>query len=141
MAELIIPKPAVAVVIALLSQRLSALNLSTFVSSKTPSPATGHEVLPSRFIRVTRTGGGMSNPVTDSARLLIECWSDDSASAEQLANTARAIIRAGVGQRVAGGFIRGVDTAVDDGPTDYPDPLVQSHDRYQFQVTVLVSTN
>ena len=83
----------------------------------------------------------MINRVTDSARLLIECWSDDSADAEQLANTTRGLLRASSGSRVAGGFIRGVDMELDDGPTDFPDPLNPEHDRYQFQVAVIVSTN
>lgn len=138
----VIPKPAVAACIAFLADALPDHDFDgVFVSSKTPGPATGHASLPRRYIRVTRSGGGMVNTVTDNARLLVECYSDDSADAEVLANVARGALRASAGRRVAGAFIRGVDVDVDDGPTDYPDPLVPSHDRYQFQVALMVSTN
>jgi hypothetical protein len=141
MAELIIPKPAVALAISVLKAGLSTAGFSgVFVGTRTPGPRTGHTALPKRFVRVTRTGGGMLNRVTDNARLLIECWSDDGVDAEALANAARAVLVASRGTKTAYGFVRGTGE-VDDGPVDYPDPLVESHERYQFQVSLHVSTN
>lgn len=141
MREIIVPKPSVAAVIAVLIDQLPDQGYGdAYVSSKKPGPRTGHTSLPSRFIRVTRAGGGMINLVTDNARILVECWSD-SDDAEKFANAARAVITASAGGRYAGGFIRGVDNEYDDGPVDFPDPLVTSHDRQQFTIGVLVSTN
>lgn len=141
MAELIVPKPAVAVAISVLTDGLPGAGFSgVFVGSKIPGPRTGQTTLPKRFVRVTRSGGGMLNRVTDNARLLIECWSDDGVDAEALANAARAVLVASHGTKTSFGFVRG-GGAVDDGPVDYPDPLVESHERYQFQVSLLVSTN
>lgn len=142
MTEVIIPKPAVSLVIAAVTSRLSATVYSgTLVSGSRPSEASGYTGhLPARWVRITRSGGGMSNRVTDNARLLVECWSDDSVDAEALANTVRGAITSLTGGKFSLGHVRGVE-AVDDGPTQFPDPLVPSHDRWQFQVTVMVSTN
>lgn len=141
MAELVVPKPAVAIAISVLNAGLAGAGFEgVFVGSRTPGPRTGHTSLPKRFVRVTRTGGGMLNRVTDNARLLIECWSDDGVDAEALANAARAVLVASHGAKTSMGFVRG-GSEVDNGPVDYPDPLIESHERYQFQVSLLVSTN
>lgn len=141
MRPLIVPKPSVACAIAALTDGLPEVDYDdVYVSSKKPGPRTGHTILPDRFIRVTRAGGGMINLVTDNARLLVECWSSAD-DAEKFANAARAVIAASAGGRYADGFIRGVNTDLDDGPVDFPDPLVTSHDRQQFTIGVLVSTN
>lgn len=141
MNELIIPKPAVAVTVQALNAGLPGVGYSNVhISSKRPGAPTGDTILPNRFIRVTRAGGGMINRVTDEARLLIECWSDDSADCEEFANAARGVIYASRGQKHGGGFIRHVERH-DDGPVDHPDPLFPGHERYQFRVGVLVSTN
>jgi hypothetical protein len=142
MGELIIPKPAVQVVCAALVVGLPEVSddyADAYVGSKRPGPRTGHTGLPSRFIRVTRAGGGMLNRVTDNARVLVECWSDAN-DCEQFANAARGVIYCSAGDRFATGFIRYVEHE-DDGPTDFPDPLVTTHDRWQFVTGVLVSTN
>jgi hypothetical protein len=139
--ELIIPKPAVSIVIAALNDGLPAAGFpDVYVSGTRPSEVAGFESLPKRFVRVTRAGGGMMNRVTDNARILFECWSDDSADAEVLANAVRGLIAATAGQQYELGHVRGVGN-VDDGPTSFPDPIVPSHDRWQFQVSVMVSTN
>ena len=138
---LIVPKPAVAIAVSLLSSGLPAAGFSgVFVGTRTPGPRTGHRILPKHFVRVTRAGGGMENRVTDNARLLVECWSEDGVDAEMLANTARAVLVAARGTTTPHGFVRG-SGGVDDGPVDYPDPLIETHERYQFQVSLLVSTN
>lgn len=142
MPELIIPKPAVAVATAALRARLPGTGYSgVYIDSDRPSDATGHAILPPHFILLSRApGGGMINLVTDSARLLVECWaSKEIGDGEQFANTARGILRASVGQRFAGGFIRCFDN--DSGPTDFGDPLAPTHSRYQFLGDLLVSTN
>ncbi|DAZ90349.1 hypothetical protein [Mycobacteroides abscessus] len=140
MAELIIAKPSVAIAVSALTAGLPQTGLSgVYVSSKKPGVATGHRVLPSKFIRVTRISpGGMLNRVTDLAHLLIECWADDG-EGESLANAARGVLRASAGHTIASGFIRSFGN--DSGPVDFPDPDVPSHDRYQFTGDLLISTN
>ncbi|DAZ90151.1 Uncharacterised protein [Mycobacteroides abscessus subsp. bolletii] len=140
MAELIVPKPSVALAVQAITVGLPQAGLTdVYVSSKKPGAATGHRILPGKFIRVTRLNpGGMLNRVTDQAHLLIECW-DDSGEGEKLANAARGVLRAASGQTIAGGFVR--CAGEDNGPVDFPDPDVPSHDRYQFTIDLLISTN
>lgn len=140
--EVIVPKPAISLVISAVTEGLPLLgHFDVYVSGTRPSEAAGFGgQLPKRFVRITRAGGGMSNLVTDNARVLVECWSDDSADAESLANAVRGILGSLTGVNHILGHVRGVGN-VDDGPTQFPDPLVPSHDRWQFQVTVMVSTN
>ena len=142
MAEVIVPKPAVSLVISELAARLPGQGYSdVYVAGTRPTEAAGFAgVLPKRFVKITRVGGGMSNRVTDNARILVECWSDDSADCEILANTVRAILGSLAGSNITLGQVRGVGN-VDDGPSQFPDPLVPNYERWQFQVTVMVSTN
>jgi hypothetical protein len=140
-AELIIAKNSSNVIVqALIGGLPDAGWADVYVSTGQPGLASGHERLPSAFIRVTRGGGGRLNRVTDSASSLIECWHDGS-NAEGLAQAAIGVLcrAAGQRQRFAGGFIRGIDNLF--GPTDFPDPLVPSHDRSQFHGDFLISTN
>lgn len=141
--ELIVPKPALSVAIELLRQGLPVLDFDdVFISSSKPGSDQGYDTYPDRFIKVTRTGGGMNNKVTDRALLLTECWSVDSTEAESLANACRALYNAAAlrSQRFAGAYVRGWDEA-GDGPVDFPDPTIASHDRWQFLGGLLVSTN
>lgn len=141
--EVILPRPALAAAIQILVEGLPVLGFSdVFISSSKPGSDQGYDTYPSRFVKVTRTGGGMNNLVTDRALLLTECWSVDSTEAENLANACRALYSASAlrSQRFAGATIRGWDDA-GDGPVDFPDPTIASHDRWQFLGGLLVSTN
>jgi len=143
MVEVIVPKPALSAAIALLRDGLADHGWpDIFVGSTKPGEAQGFAVYPDQFVKVTRSGGGMNNLVTDRALLLVECWSVDSVEAENLANTCRALLRAAPyqGQPFAGAYIRGWDEA-GDGPVDFPDPSLASHNRWQFLGGLLVSTN
>lgn len=145
MPEVVKRKPSVGAAVQVLKARLATnypevpAFASVFISSKRPSTDTGQS-LPDHFIRVTRTNGGMLNRVTDRATLLVECFSA-TGQGEQLALAAIATLEAAAGQRqrYAGAFLRALDNVF--GPTDFPDPLTPSHDRYQFTCDLLVSTN
>lgn len=140
MAELIVPKPALAAGIAILTEELPGNGFpGVFVSNKRPGPEDGFQTYPPVFVRLTRTGGGMINMVTDRATLLVECYADDSEVAELFANVCSATLARRYGhRRFAGAHIRGYSG---DGPTEFPDPLVPTHDRWQFLGELLVSTN
>lgn len=141
--EVIVPKPALAAAVAMLREGLEDLGWpGIYVANVKPGEADGSDVYPDRFVKVTRTGGGMNNMVTDRALLLVECWSVDSTEAENLANACRALFRVSAlrQQQFAGAWIRGWDEA-GDGPVDFPDPSLASHDRWQFLGGLLVSTN
>lgn len=140
MPELIVAKPSVGATVQALKAGLADTAFAgTFASSKRPDTSAGQS-LPDRFIRVTRTGGGMLNLVTDRAALLVECYTA-LGDGERLANTGIGVLARAAGQqtRYAGAFIRGIGAIY--GPTDFPDPLVPSHDRYQFTCDLYVSTN
>lgn len=141
MGELIVPKAALALVIKAVSEELDGLGYGgVTIASKKPGQVTGDALLPNRFIRATRVGGGMVNRVTDNARILFECWSTDGADAENLANAVRGIVGAMAGRHYTIGYVRGVSN-LDDGPTEFPDPQTPSHDRWQFTAGVMISTN
>ncbi|WP_301119776.1 hypothetical protein [Mycolicibacterium fortuitum] len=143
MGELIIPKPAVGAGVAALEAALPAHYDVELVSSDLPGLANGHRTYPTLFVRMTRVGpSGMLNMVTDRARLLVECYADKDSDTdcEQFANTCRALLRAvDTRTRFAGAYIRRWQN--DTGPVPYPDPSVPSHERWQFQGDLLVSTN
>lgn len=141
--EVIVPKPALAAAISLLKDGLAVMGWpSVFVGNSKPGPDQGFSTYPDRFVKVTRSGGGMNNMVTDRALLLTECWAVDSTEAESLSNACRALYRAAAlrSLRYAGAFVRGWDEA-GDGPIDFPDPSLASHSRWQFLGGLLVSTN
>lgn len=142
MAELIVPKSSIAFAVQALAVGMGDADAEwtgIYVADRKPDTTSGAS-LPSAFIRVTRSSGGMLNRVTDRATLLVECW-HDSARGEELALAAIAVLTraAGQRQRFAGAFVRGIDNI--QGPTDFPDPLTPSHDRFQFTADLLVSTN
>jgi hypothetical protein len=91
------------------------------------------------FVRVSRSGGGQELIVTDTCRLLVECWADSAASAETLVNDCRAALRNTTGQTVDGAFLRGFDNEA--GPVELPDPGVPDRQRWQFQGDLLISTS
>lgn len=107
------------------------------VASQVPNP------MPSRFIRVTRAGGGRSRQL-DQPRILVECFAStvagapDGPAAEQMALTAYdALGNAASAGPWASGWITGWD-----GNTiaDYPDPDQSRHARWQFSGSLYLLT-
>lgn len=90
---------------------------------------------PDEYVRCSRVGGGMSNAVTDTARILIECWARTNERAEQLANEARYLLLSSTGSTHAGVFVRWCREV--SGPVDFPDV---TGPRYQFVVELLAAT-
>lgn len=124
------PKPIVARAVQALHDGLIARSWTgLFVSRQRPSTRTGFTTLPHSWIRVTRSGGGTENVVTDKPQLLVECWNDEG-RIEELSNEAVAVLAAIAGERNEVAFVREVD--ITNGPVEMPDPLVTSHDRMQF---------
>ena len=65
---------------------------------------------PGRFVTVSRAGGQLANPFTESVILIIQVWDDDKtlgeARAEATANLCVGIMRATSGTWVADAFVR-----------------------------------
>ena len=63
-----------------------------------------------RFVTVSRAGGQLINPFTESVLLIVQAWDDDKvtgeARAEQTANLCVGLMRASSGTRVGGAKIR-----------------------------------
>lgn len=122
------PRPAVKAAIDILEVAFPTLTVDTRIPRTRPD----------QFIKVTRVGGGMLNPVTDVARILVECWAKTNAAAEAMSATAREALANARGTTVADDvFIRGYGN--EEGPVDYPD-LDTGMDRYQFHGDLYVST-
>lgn len=127
------PKPAVKTAIAVLR---AALDPAVGVATVKP------RIWPRLFVLVTRSGGGLNNPaypVTDIARILVECWADSDAACETLTNQCRAALYNTQGVTIDGVFLRGFDN--ENGPVQLPDPDVPDHRRWQFQGDLMISTN
>jgi len=125
------PKPAVLAAIAVLSE---AFGTYAFVSAKLPA----HQ-RPDRFVKVTRVGGGQDDIVTDTARLLIECFAKDVGQVEAMCNTVRAAFRNAAGTTVGGAFIRAWGN--ESGPTDFPHPDILDYERWQLTGDLAVKAN
>jgi hypothetical protein len=129
------PKPAVLAAITVLSE---AFGQYAFVSAKMPA-----RNRPERFVRVTRTGGGLDNEATDKARILIECFAKDVGQVEAMCNTARTALRNAGGTTVTTTqgdvFIRRFHN--EQGPTDFPHPDLLDWDRWQILGDLLVKAN
>lgn len=80
------------------------------------------------YVRVSRNGGPMVNPVTDGAIVTISCYHVDAFEAELLANKVRGLMLGIRGKRVGDVWVR---WWVDGGPAEYPDPDTRMT-RYQF---------
>jgi len=121
------PRPAVKAAVDILQTALPTILVT--VRAPTTLPA----------IRVSRVGGGQTNPRFDIARLLIECWASDYETAENMSSTAREALRNAAGTTVATDvFIHWWGN--EDGPVDYDDPVVPSSRRRQFTGDLQVST-
>ena len=78
------PKPAVKVTISVLADAFGEYAL---VSARMPKQR------PIRFIKVSRIGGSQDTPITDVARILIECFGPDVETCENMTAPARAALR------------------------------------------------
>lgn len=96
------------------------------------------EPRPAKFYVVTRAGGEQRNPKMDTPRILVECWAEDSAEAEDMTRPARRAFRNAAGRWFGGGFIYGWGN--EQGPTDYNDPEIQDRRRCQFFGDLSIST-
>lgn len=89
---------------------------------------------PARFVTVSRAGGQLINPFTESVLLIVQVWDDDKvmgeARAEQTANLCVGLMRASSGTRVGGAKIRWWEQNA--LPSWFPDPDVPGMARFQF---------
>lgn len=98
------------------------------VATKVPNPR------PKKLVRISRIGGSRSNPVTDQATLLFECWSGSDIEAEELANLVSDSLPSIIGRWYDGSFVR--HWRLTFGPVDFPDESNQA--RFQFQGELLI---
>jgi len=115
----IIAHPAIGVTIALLQAKLPLIHSTAVTVSDAFED--GAEV-----VRVDRLYGGMSNIVTDSPQMLIECWvrpqpgiTSGNIEAEILANHVRAVLTDARSEIYSGCFVRywsGDDASADPDP-------------------------
>lgn len=120
MAEALAPADLEAVVVGLLAGP---------VSTKIPNPR------PAEFTRVTRAGGAPINLVQSNARLLVECFADDSVSAFDRARAAWAALWAAQRSTVGGAWIARVEMTE---PVNFPDDITGLA-RYQFVAQLTAS--
>lgn len=128
------PKPAVLTAIAILE---AAFGEYAFVSAKLP------RVKPERFVSVERPGGGLSNMVSDSARILVECYAKDVGQVEAMLNTARTAFRNAGGTTVTTAqgdvFVRRWDR--ENVVSDFPNPDLIEYERGQLTGELLIKAN
>lgn len=129
------PKPALLTAIAILEE---AFGEYAVVSAALP-----RQNRPDRFVKVTRTGGDMRDPVTDLARLLIECYGPNIATIEAMTGTVRAGFRNAAGTTVTAGdyqvFVRHWDNEHVVAP--WPNPEILDRERAQVTGDLAVSIN
>lgn len=123
------PKPAVKTAIAILKQ---AFGQYALVSAAMPKQR------PPRFVQVSRIGGHQDDPVTDHARLLIECFGADVETVENMSATARTALRNAISTVVNGVWVR--NWSNEQGPVDFPHPQILDYNRWQFQGDLSLST-
>ncbi|WAL73110.1 hypothetical protein OU787_17315 [Kitasatospora sp. YST-16] len=82
----IVMPDAVAVVTSYLRSALASRGSAVPVVSRVPPTR------PPSFVRVERVGGLRATPVTDRARLDVQCWAPTEAAAHDLAALARALL-------------------------------------------------
>lgn len=129
------PKPAILTAIAILED---AFGDYAFVSAALP-----RQSRPDRFVKVTRTGGDMRDPVTDLARLLIECYGTDIATIEAMTGTVRSAFRNAAGTTVTAGdysvFIRHWDN--EHVVIPWTNPEIVDRERSQVTGDLAISIN
>jgi len=123
------PKPAVKTVITILKD---AFGVYALVSAAMPK----HR--PARFVQVSRVGGHQDDPITDHARILVECFGPDTETVENMSATARTALRNAISTQVDGVWIRNWSNEF--GPVDFPHPQIIDMNRWQFQGDLSLST-
>lgn len=124
------PKPKAPVPVALAI--LEAGDPDAPGSDEIPDPR------PARFYVVSSAGGDFSNPAFSAPRVLVECWAEDSSTAELMAIDGIQMFKNARGRVFAGVQVIAVDDI--QGPTDYNDPDIQDRRRSQFFGTLLLRT-
>jgi hypothetical protein len=125
------PKPALLGAVTILEEAFGEYAL---VSTKLPA-----RNRPDRFVRVSRIGGSQSDPVTDKARIMVECYGKDTATVENMANTARAAFRNAGAARYSGMWIRWYGNEA--GPVDMAHPDIVDYERWQFTAELWIKSN
>jgi len=123
------PKPALKTAITILAD---AFGVYAQVSAKMPKQ------LPVRFIMVSRIGGDRPNPVTDTARILIECFGPDPETVESMCSTVDEAMHNAIGTIVDSVFIRNWDDI--HGPVSLPHPDLLTMERWQVHGDLWLST-
>jgi len=123
------PKPAVKTAITILAAGFGQYAL---VSAKMPK----HR--PVRFVQVSRIGGSQDTPITDNARILVECFGPDTETVEAMSATARTALRNAISTIVDGVWVR--NWSGEQGPVDFPHPQIIDMDRWQFTGDLALST-
>lgn len=116
---------------------VGALNaqLSAFGYAGVPVRTKVHNPRDARFVLVRLTGGPRVNLVVRAVQLTIEAWSNSDTDAEDLAETASAIVSGLQGTVTGGVTIYGVTEFA--GPAFLPDPDSEQS-RYTFTTSVSV---
>lgn len=103
MAELLVAPSALLAAVTVLRTGLDSRDKQA-VYTRVPAQR------PSRFVTVSRAGGQMTNPFTESVMLIIQVWDDDKtmgeARAEETANLCVGILRAASGTWVGEARVR-----------------------------------
>ena len=103
MAELLVAPSALLVAVTVLREGLAAHDPQP-VSTRVPAQRKP------RFVTVTRAGGSMPNPFTESIVLIVQVWDEDKmlgeSRAEQTANLCVGILRATSGTWVGDARVR-----------------------------------
>lgn len=128
MADAITPGPALAIVGQLLRPLLAPVPVQT----KMPEPR------PDSIVLISRPGGDMSNLVTDRPTLSFHCWALDDVDAEALANRVRALLKAHQFDVVGDHTLHGWRGA---GCSEFPDPAVPTHSRWQVTGSLGISAH
>lgn len=123
------PKPAVKTALSILRD---AFGVYALVSAAMPKQR------PIRFVQVSRIGGHQDDPITDHARILVECFGPDIETVENMTGTARAALRNAISTTVDGVWVRNWSNEF--GPVDFPHPQIIDMDRWQFQGDLSLST-
>ena len=110
--------------VAFLKSEYESRDIDAGVATKFPKSP------PAQFTRVSRVGGGARDLVTDSPRLLFECYGDSTVTAADLGKVTRALI--GAWARLSDEVTR---VQPDEGLAFNPDPDTNQA-RYQFMAQV-----
>lgn len=123
------PKPAVKTAITILKE---AFGQYALVSAAMPKQR------PARFVQVSRIGGFQNDPITDHARILVECFGPDTETVENMSATARTALRNAISTIVDGVWVR--NWSDEQGPVDFPHPQIIDMNRWQFHGDLSLST-